>query len=51
VSYAEGSNIDYRLDKELLLVGTTNYYTQTENIKHFDWLVLSQCTVRMLTNG
>jgi len=39
------------LDKELLLVGTTNYYTQTENIKHFDWLVLSQCTVRMLTNG
>jgi hypothetical protein len=51
VSYAEERNIDYGLDKELLLVGTTNYDTQTENIKHFDWFVLSQCTVRMLTNG
>lgn len=42
MSYAERGNIDYRLDKELPLEGTTNYYTQTENIKHFDWLVLSQ---------
>jgi hypothetical protein len=51
VSCAEERNIDYSLDKELLFVGKTNYYTQTENIQHFDWLALSQCTVRMLTNG
>jgi PHP family Zn ribbon phosphoesterase len=33
--------------KGLLLVGTTDCYeyTQTENIKHFDDCILSECTV------
>jgi hypothetical protein len=48
VSWAVMRNVDYSRDKRLLLVGTTDYYTQTENIKHFESLLLSECTPRML---
>ena len=49
VSWAVMRNVDYREDKGLLLVVTTDYYTQIENLKHFEWLVLSEWSVRMLT--
>jgi hypothetical protein len=52
VSCRGAGGVEYNGTKGLLLVGETDssaIYTRTENIKHFEWRVASECTVQMLS--